>query len=144
MMIDAESAVFMWMGALSQKTEYEEVKALILNYLNRTGRKPNQLMELQAAKEPVEFKKLFKSWNERVALSWIQSKLGQENANEGELEESSEFLDPKKNKFELHVLQQGLQEGVNPISKEEYLSDEDFMKHFKMTMDDFRKLKKWR
>ncbi len=60
------------------------------------------------------------------------------------LETGSEFLDPKTNKFPYEELFKKFPKGVNPVSKEEYLNDEEFEKVFKMKKDEFLKLKEWR
>jgi hypothetical protein len=41
-------------------------------------------------------------------------------------QEESNFLDAATNKFDIEVLKKGIPEGVNPRSKETYLSDEQF------------------
>lgn len=54
------------------------------------------------------------------------------------------FLDPANNKFPLDALRAGIPEGVNPKSKEYYLTDEDFNALFGMTKDAWEGLKEWK
>jgi len=50
----------------------------------------------------------------------------------------------ESNFFDLKLLQAGIPEGVNPASKETYLSDAQFEEVFKMTKDKFMGLKHWK
>ena len=59
-------------------------------------------------------------------------------------EEESKWLKPEENVFDLEVLKTSFPEGVDPTRKEQYLSDAAFQEAFKMTKDEFSKLKKWK
>lgn len=59
-------------------------------------------------------------------------------------DDGSEFLNPSDNKFKYEDLFKKFPKGVNPERKEEYLTDEEFEKVFKMKRSDFLGLKEWR
>ena len=56
---------------------------------------------------------------------------------------SKEYSDPSTSKFDLSELK-GKLPGVDPARKEAYLKDDEFKTVFKMTLDDFYKLPKWK
>ena len=57
---------------------------------------------------------------------------------------SKQFLDPSTTKFDLKDLQAKFPEGVEPCKKEAYLTEKEFEATFKMTIEDFYSLKKWK
>ena len=57
--------------------------------------------------------------------------------------EESKYLNPSSNKFQFEQLK-GFPEGVDPTKKEAYLSNEDFVKVFGMTIEKFYDQKKWK
>ena len=59
-------------------------------------------------------------------------------------EDKSDFLDAATNKFDYEALKKGIPEGVNPRSKEIYLSDEQFQTVMGMAPDAFAALKDWK
>merc|ERR1712232_1532277 len=67
-------------------------------------------------------------------------------ATETEQNETT-YANPQEKKFTLDILRAKEEDRlpeINPLTKELYLSDEDFQTVFKMSPDEFTKLQKWK
>jgi len=59
-------------------------------------------------------------------------------------ESSIGYLDPTKNKFSSDQIKAGTAANIDLTKKEAYLSDDEFLKLFKCSRDEFDKQPKWK
>mmetsp|Transcript_6949 Transcript_6949/g.8354 ORF Transcript_6949/g.8354 Transcript_6949/m.8354 type:complete len:131 (-) Transcript_6949:229-621(-) len=114
--------------------------------------------EVLAGREPPAFTVQFIQWEPEVAAKWLATdKLVMANKQVGEVRQAAiaaataaladpfeGHLDPASNKFPYEVLKSSFPEGVPPTKKEYYLSDEEFVQHLGMGVDEWESLKQWK
>jgi len=143
--VDAFRAVYVWM---SSKTAFRTVRRLALTiaveYVHRSklNHSPDTpVLVVEAFHEPQDFTAQFQAWSKnRYAVP--------RGENLDEIippRDAAEVLEEEFNtKYSLADLKgKQLPKGVDPLALEQYLTDEEFEKAFKMSHDEFARLKKW-
>lgn len=166
-LLDAFYELFIWIGSGANENEKKLVHEAAKKYLEsaKDGRNPNDcsVCSVYAGKETLNFTKYFKGWDWHLSeLSdfkdpylAMKEKYSKKNKEEEKKTEdvvqpvkepagSSEFLDPKTNKFQLAELQNNVPKGVNSQRRQDYLDDKTFEQVFKMKREEFEKLKDWK
>ena len=142
--VDAWTAVWVWIGSRTTSDEKRTALTTVGHYLRATsGVRRDDAVPVycvQQFHEPEQFRWLFHAWDRT-----------KERIPRGETTEvrAPQALDTLLAVYSRTVysydelLADPLPEGVDSTRLETYLSDEDFFQLFKMTQDEFAKLKKW-
>ena len=158
MLLDAYQTIYVWIGNRSNDFEkrgaYKSASRYLEQIRDERDKENVQIVEVEAGKEPPSFTVHFSDWRLDRAQRWLDAdpiKLMKGKILKGvtlkleeKKEEASKFLDAKTSKFSYEQLNGQFPEGVDPTRKEAYLSEEEFLKVFGMSLDQFDQLKKWK
>jgi len=145
MILDCHQSVFVWIGSGANVDEKRNAMEIAQKYVKEApdGRDSDTpIYRIEAGHEPLIFTCQFHAWDPRLqkvhgdACDKAMAKLQLINDSLAELQ---------RTEYPLEVLQKRpLPEGVVASKITDYLSDEDFFKAFKMTREEFKKLKVWK
>jgi len=145
MILDCHQSVFVWIGSGANVDEKRNAMEIAQKYVHEApdGRDPDTpIYRIESGHEPLIFTCQFHAWDERLqkvhgdACDKAMAKLQLINDSLAELQ---------RKEYPLEVLQKRpLPEGVVAAKLVDYLSEEDFMKAFKMTREEYNKLKPWK
>ncbi|CAF0715415.1 unnamed protein product [Brachionus calyciflorus] len=167
MLLDAWDKIFMWIGSNSNKTEKDEIEKIAFDYLKND---PSQrsldipIYKIKQDFEPPIFTGFFGHWDPSLLSSKsdddykslkeeLQSKNQlhlfqiaiKDKSHSTNIRESIDFnKHPKYTYEELIKPVDQLPENVINEAKEVHLNEEDFVKIFKMTYQQFREKPAWR
>jgi len=145
MILDCHQSVFVWIGSGANVDEKRNAMEIAQKYVREApdGRDPDTpIYRIESGHEPLIFTCQFHAWDERLqkvhgdACDKAMAKLQLINDSLAELQ---------RKEYPLEVLQKRpLPEGVVAAKLVDYLSEEDFKKAFKMTREQYNKLKPWK
>jgi len=167
MILDAHSEVYVWVGRDANPAEKEGALAAALDYVKKApdGRDPDTaVFQVAAGSEPPSFTCHFLGWDPTKAQDFSDpyaKKLAAAKGGAAPAAESKaapkpapaavrvvavtgQFLDPATNKFSAADIRSGAAQGVDPKSKEAYLSAQEFQSLFGTTLDEFSKQPGWK
>ena len=160
MVLDAFSTVYMWIGRNANKTERTQCAKKVDKYIaGLEGREASkvQVVQIEPCSEPMMFKTFFPEWEEEVSEQWLEldpyaaamakieaDKKAASDAKFGAKEEVKFEAASSSSFHSLDDLKKGVPAGVDPASKEQYLSDADFQAIFGMDKAAFAALKEWK
>lgn len=156
MILDTYDFIYVWLGNGSRKDEREGAWKNVLEYLSTdlTGRKLENtiVMRIKQGNEPIEFTYHFESWDPELfkikkdQADALRSSINATNCkiSAAELEKSMRQKKVKQT-YPYEVLSQlEVPDDVDPTCKEQWLSDDEFIKVFSMTKEKFGGQPKWR
>ena len=147
MILDAGHSVFLWFGALSNRTEQQESTRISHEYLescpvHRDVDTP--IVIVKQGREPISFKGYFGSWDEDLWGS-IDDLYAQAPPADSQANNNGVFAGYSDGTFPYSVLAgPDCPQSVDPSRKEEYLSDQEFNQVFGMDKEDFSSLPAWK
>ncbi|KAK3760676.1 hypothetical protein RRG08_010649 [Elysia crispata] len=151
MILDTIDEVYVWIGAGANAIERKESLQTALEYIRTdpTGRNPDNTVILQVKQglEPPGFTGHFlgwdpERWSHGKTYEDLKRELGQENVEATTV--IQELADYNKKHPYSELIKKTLPKGVDPSCKENYLTEEEFEKIFKMKRSDYNQLKQWR
>jgi len=153
MLLDASHTIFAWFGLTSNKQEQRECVRIAKEYLEscpneRDGDTPIAL--IKQGMEPPNFTGFFGSWDEsKWEVEQISGSIAETTVSQtvvvtngtnglggysyGMVIPYSQLSDPEE-----------IPDSVDPLKKEEYLSDQEFVEVFDMSKEDFSTLPAWK
>jgi len=159
-LLDVFAELYVWVGSGANESEKKESVKTAQKYLETSQRSADtSILVVKQGGEPPMFTSAFLGWDASAAEVFVdpyEAKLAKIAAEKGDDEpepvqqvtaavEKVAVADPSSTTFSLSELQgRSCPSGVDPKKKEEYLSDDDFKKVFKMTKADFKKEKGWK
>ena len=157
MVLDAFSTVFMWVGLKANKVEkaktIKKVEQYIANIQDGRDKDKVQVIIVEPLSEPINFTTHFPEWEDEVSEKWLEldpyeaamKRIEEERkANAAKLLKKQEVKYDVSSFFSIDELRKGCPNGVNPASKEQHLSDDDFKTIFGMEKAAFNELKDWK
>jgi len=153
MILDAGHAVFIWLGADSNKDELALAEELVINYLKSDPSERNEdtsIIKIRQGCEPPNFIGFFgvwdpNSWTNRSSFEKIKAELMSEDP---EMTVATSSTKNGKKYFPMELLLEKdadkLPRGVNPSHKEDFLIDQDFVRAFNMSRDAYTALPTWK
>lgn len=160
MLLDANDAIFVWIGKLSTKEENRLSNDLAHQYLETdpSGRSTNcPVVKIRQGCEPPNFVGFFANWNYKLWTDYrcfeeMRSELegGEFNKSERSLNSYSSQEDQvfdKYDKYPITILRgpmEKLPSKVDPLVKELHLTHDDFVSLFKMKFQEFEILPRWK
>jgi len=160
-LLDVFAELYVWVGSGANESEKKESVSTAQKYLEGSGRSADtSIVVVKQGGEPPMFTSAFLGWDASAAEVYMDpyeaklARMAAEKAGDDEPEpvkqataavEKVAIVDPSTKTFPLAELQgRNCPAGVNPTQKEQYLSDDEFKKLFKMTKADFKKEKGWK
>eukprot|EP01029_Cantina_marsupialis_P010612 TRINITY_DN2413_c0_g1_i2.p2 TRINITY_DN2413_c0_g1~~TRINITY_DN2413_c0_g1_i2.p2 ORF type:complete len:372 (-),score=181.17 TRINITY_DN2413_c0_g1_i2:356-1471(-) len=174
MLLDCYTTLFVWVGTQSNDTEKRESVQVARGYIAAAtdGRDKDscQLIKVNAQHEPRMFTQHFHGWDSTKAKKFVDpyearrqalrqekeerdAKLAAEEAAHASTSEAveetleAEIIADEPVSVDGFFTYEQLKSNsvsVDPICKQDYLSDKEFVEVFGMTKDEFAALKKWR
>ncbi|XP_025829482.1 advillin isoform X2 [Agrilus planipennis] len=159
LLLDAYSAVFLWLGKLSSKRKDTFYMKNILEHLKQEGTYRNiniPIIQVLQGNEPIIFTGFFKTWNDSF---WDEYKGFDKLREEIESDEKSPQKPklspraPSDKKFDqypkysvetLKLPNEKIPDDVDLSRKELHLTHDDFVEIFRMNYDNFSSLPKWK
>ena len=152
MILDAMRMVYVWIGTYSRKDELSDVEKLVVEYLklDPKGRDLTiPILKVRQNYEPRSFTGFFGPWNPKM---WQNRFNFDQFLTEMKMEDRNMTIavtsnGPERSYYPLEVLLEKnpdkLPKEVDVTRKEDFLSEEDFEKRFKMNRQTFKALKPW-
>ncbi|OWR53261.1 putative villin [Danaus plexippus plexippus] len=157
--LDAHAALFVWLGAHCAHRAREDARQLALSYLAqdpaaRDAETP--IIVVHQGREPPHFTGFFPHWKNSMwkghktfsaIVSALEGKAIVRGGNSKLQSGNSENRFDQHEKYPLSVLRgpkEHLPQDVDPLTKELYLTHDDFVSTFNMTYNDFRSLTAWK
>ncbi|CAL4102752.1 unnamed protein product, partial [Meganyctiphanes norvegica] len=150
MLLDTWDAIFVWVGNNSNKVEQKASEQFAFDYLeaNSSDRPKNvPVIKIKQSYEPLNFTGFFGAWdndlwNNDMTYADLCAKLRELNPGVELVAKPAELSEDAT--FPLGVLQTSCPEGVDPATKEMYLSAADFKSVFGKNKEEFSVLPKWK
>ncbi|XP_044752329.1 advillin isoform X2 [Coccinella septempunctata] len=161
MLLDANEALYIWIGNLSSKEDQKLSLKLAIDYLQMdpSGRDMNiPIMHVRQSEEPPTFTGFFPTWNKKFWKHYktfsrqirdIESSHNghDQHINNGIGHSKVEGEFDQYDKYPLEVLlapNENLPARVDPLKKELHLTHDDFLSVFEMNYKEFQELPKWK
>lgn len=132
-------------GAVRWQAERKAAMQTAVSYWKSTHDEEEPVVAylVWAGLEPLQFKNLFPTWDDKEDVAELNKKEGKKSGDMLPLE--SELARLSRTTYPLsELLQRPLPEGVDPTHIEKYLSSEDFQELLSMTKEEFDKLPSWK
>merc|ERR1712232_627298 len=160
-LLDVFSELYVWVGSEANDYEKKEGQAIAQKFLDASPSSADTSIVLtKQGQEPPMFTSAFLGWDASKAAVFEDPyeaklrKLAAEKAGDDDepapAAEATKAVaqvaiqDPSSSTYTLAELQGKCPAGVDAKKKEQYLSDEEFQKVFKMSKDEFAKQKGWK
>ncbi|XP_047545112.1 villin-like protein quail isoform X3 [Vanessa atalanta] len=158
-LLDAHAAVFVWLGAHCGPRARDDARALALAYLAhdpaaRDSETP--IIVISQGREPPNFTGFFPHWKNSMwkghktfsaIVSALEGKAIVRGSNNSLNSGNSENRFDQHEKYPLSVLRgpkEHMPSDVDPLTKELYLTHDDFVSTFNMAYNEFRSLPSWK
>ncbi|XP_050361834.1 villin-like protein quail isoform X2 [Nymphalis io] len=157
--LDAHAAVFVWLGAHCGPRARDDARALALAYLahDPAARDPETpVIVISQGREPPNFTGFFPHWKNSMwkghktfsaIVSALEGKAIVRGSNNSLNSGNSENRFDQHEKYPLSVLRgpkEHMPSDVDPLTKELYLTHDDFVSTFNMAYNEFRSLPSWK
>lgn len=154
-LLDTFQEVYIWVGGEANATEKTEAFEAALQYVKNApdGRSPDTpVYKIDAGKEPPMFTAHFMGWDDSKSRAaggdpYAEKLKMLKNGGLEKITNAKEALgyaDPATTKFAYADLKGKNVAKVDPSKKHEYLSDAEFKKVFKMSLQEFYQQKDWK
>ena len=153
MILDAGECLYVWVGHESQKQERDGAFQVALDYLRAKEGKPEgqepdtPVFQIPAGGEPPGFTALFLGWNDAKSRDFGDKYAAQLAAfkKDGPKQVTRESIGFVKGvTFSYDQLKNNEAPGIDMSNKQNYLSDADFEKVFKMKRAEFEAMPAWK
>lgn len=160
-LLDVWTECYVWLGSQANDEERKMAPDTAAKYLAMSGREETPVVVVHAGSEPNMFKMAFLGWDDSAAqvfedpytkkLRLIEEAKAKERGEEyvapaaaAPAAAPANYADPASTVYSLADLQARVHADVDPSQRENYLSDDEFKKVFKMDKAAFADLKKWK
>lgn len=150
MLLDTFDEIYVWVGKGANRLERQKALETAINYLKSdpTGRTEDdtRLIQIKQGYEPSTFTSHFHGWDHSRWRSGLYKKEAfDQPAETGHISTVQEELEKLHQNYSYQQLvQKRLPEGVDPIYKEKYLTENEFYQIFGVSKETFYKKPKWK
>lgn len=152
MLLDTYDEVFVWIGSGANFIEKKNALEGAVSYIkgDTTGRtvETTSILQVKQGFEPLNFTGYFwawdpEKWSKGMSYEELKKQLGEENVA---ITSVNDELEKYNKEYPYAKLSQnGIElDGVDPCNKEKHLSNAEFEKYFKMTKEEYEKVKPWK
>eukprot|EP00051_Salpingoeca_urceolata_P003255 m.56380 g.56380 ORF g.56380 m.56380 type:complete len:830 (-) comp12608_c0_seq1:214-2703(-) len=149
MILDTFKEVFVWIGKDANTEEKKSAMEAAIEFVKSdpTGRTEDNtaIIVVKQGSEPLTFRGQFPGWDpnrfgKAVSYEELKEKI---NSGTTDIQSALSVYEIKVYSYEV-LTQKNLPEGVDPLKKEQYLSDDEFVKYVGMDKEAYSKVPAWK